>query len=88
MVTQEESSLIVSERILRTGVARTMHKFSTAATQSFGVRCAPPMLHSVDLLNVLQSVRFRGPQSRVGGTRLRVAHPGRRFRHFVTKTYE
>ncbi len=57
-----------------------MQKFSTAVPKSSGVRCAPTVLHSVGLLNVLQRVRLRGPQSRVGGTRLRVAHSGRRFR--------
>ena len=41
--------------------ARNMHKFSTAATKSSGVRCAPPALHSVGLLNVLQRVRLWGP---------------------------
>ncbi len=29
-----------------------MHKFSTAPTKSSAVRCAPPALHSVGLLNV------------------------------------
>jgi hypothetical protein len=60
-------------------IARTMHKFSTATTKSSGVRCAPPLLHSVGLLNVLQRVRLRGPRSR--------ASSGRRFRRFVTRTY-
>jgi len=42
-------------------VTRNMHKFSTAATKSSGVRCAPPALYSVGLLNVLQRVRLWGP---------------------------
>jgi len=33
-------------------LARTMHKFSTAATKSSVVLCAPTALHSVGLLNV------------------------------------
>ena len=45
-------------------IARTTHKFSTAATQSSDLTA----LHSVGLLNVLQRVRLRGPR----GTRLRV----------------
>ena len=61
MVTQEEPSLIVSEGIPRRALARTMHRFSTAATKS----SALPVLHSFGLLNVLQRVRLRGPQSRV-----------------------
>ncbi len=41
-----------------------MRKFSAAATKSSGVRCAPPVLHSVGLLNVPYST-FAGadPQS-------------------------
>ncbi len=35
-------------------LAWTMHKFSTAATTSSGVRCALPVLRSVGLLNVLR----------------------------------
>ncbi len=42
-------------------VTRNMHKFSTAATKSSGVRCAPLALYSVGLLNVLQRVRLWGP---------------------------
>ena len=38
-----------------------MHKLSTAVLKSSGVRCAPTVLHSVGLLNVLQGVRLRGP---------------------------
>ena len=61
-------------------LARTMHKFSTAAPKSSALTA----LHSVGLLNVLQRVRLRGPP-----TRKRVPPPlsGRRFRRFVTKTY-
>ena len=70
-------------------LARTMHKFSTAAPKSSGVRCAPPVLHDPQagtpgLLNVLQRVRLRGP------TRKRVpprALSGRPLRRFVTRTY-
>ena len=49
-----------------------MHKFFTAPTKSSGVRCAPPVLRSVALLNVLQRVRLRGP-TRTGGYPSRVA---------------
>ena len=42
-------------------VTQNMHKFSTAATKSSGVRCAPTALYSVGLLNVLQRVRLWGP---------------------------
>ncbi len=38
-----------------------MHKFPTAVPKSSGVRCAPTVLHSVGLLNVLQGLRLRGP---------------------------
>ena len=70
-------------------LSRIMHKFSTTAKKSSGVLCAPPALRDPQagapgLLNVLQRVRLRGP------TRKRVpprALPGRRFRHFVTRTY-
>jgi len=66
-----------------------MHKFSTAATKSSIVLCAPTALHDPQagapgLLNVLQRVRLRGP------TRKRVPSrvlSGRRFRRFVTRTY-
>jgi len=37
-----------------------MHKFSTAATKSSVVLCAPTVLRSVGLLNV-PTVRLRGP---------------------------
>ena len=59
--------------------ARTMHKFSTAATKSSTL----PVLRSVGLLNVLQRVRLRWPPSARGAT-----HSGQRFRRFVTRTYE
>ena len=49
-----------------------MHKFSTAVPKSSGVRCAPTVLHSVGLLNVLQGVRLRGPTIARGAT-----HSGR-----------
>ncbi len=42
-------------------LAGTIHKFSTAAAKSSGVRCAPTAFRSVGLLNVLQRVRLRGP---------------------------
>ena len=51
-----------------------MHKFSTAPTKSSGVRCAPPALHSVGLLNVPYST-FAGASVVRGET-----HSGRRFR--------
>ncbi len=62
-------------------LARIMHKFSTAPTKSSGVRCAPPALHSVGLLNVPYST-FAGASVARGAT-----HSGRRFRRFVTRTY-
>jgi len=62
----------------RDTIARTMYKFSTAETKSSGVRCAPAVLRSVGLLNVLKST-FAGASIR--------ALPGRRFRRFVTRTY-
>ncbi len=64
-------------------LARIMHKFSTAPTRS----SALPALHSVGLLNVPYST-FAGadPQKRVPLAR-GAAHPGRRFRRFVTRTY-
>ena len=48
-----------------------MHKFSTATTKSSGVRCAPPVLRSVGLLNVPYST-FAGvdPHRRVPLARL------------------
>jgi hypothetical protein len=57
-----------------------MHNFSTAAKKSSTLTA----LRSVNLLNVLQRVRLRGPP-----TRKRVPPPlsGRRFRRFVTRTY-
>ena len=50
--------------------ARIMHKFSTAATKTSVVLCAPTVLRDPQagapgLLNVLQRVRLRGPLSRV-----------------------
>ena len=68
-------------------LARTMHKFSTAAPKLSGVRCAPTALHSVGLLNVLQRVRLRGPTRKRVPLARGAAHSGRRFRRFVTKTY-
>ena len=50
-------------------LARTMHKFSTAATKSSDVLYAPTALHSVGLLNVLQRVRLRGADPQVGAPR-------------------
>ncbi len=58
-----------------------MHKFSTAATESSGVRCALTAFRSVGLLNVLYST-FAGASVARGAT-----HSGRRFRRFVTRTY-
>ena len=68
-------------------LARIMHKFSTAAQKSSGVRCAPPALRDPQAgapgpLNVLQRVHLRGPLSRVAQRTQLVA-----FRHFVTRTY-
>jgi len=45
-----------------------MHKFSTAAPKSPGVRCAPPALHSVGLLNVPYST-FAGADPQAGAPR-------------------
>jgi len=47
-------------------VARIMHKFSTAATKSSGVRCAPPVLRSVGLLNVPYSTFAGAYVARLG----------------------
>ena len=49
-------------------LARTMHKFSTAATKSSGVLCAPTTLHSVGLLNVPYST-FAGADPQAGAPR-------------------
>ena len=62
------------------GLARTIHKFSTAATKSFALTA----LHSVGLLNVLQRVRLRGPLSRVAQRTQAGAFV---ITHFVTRTY-
>ncbi len=65
-------------------LARVTHKFSTAATKSSALPARPASAGAPGLLNVLQRVRLRWP------TRKPVppcALPGRRFRHFVTRTY-
>jgi len=53
-------------------LARIMYNFFTAATKSSGVRCAP--------------TAFRDPQT--GALARGATHSGRRFRRFVTRTYE
>jgi len=66
-----------TDKCLLSGLARIMHKFSTAAAKSSFL----PALHSVGLLNVPYST-FAGASVARGAT-----HSGRRFHPFVTRTY-
>jgi len=54
-----------------------MHKSSTASTKSSGVRCAPPALHSVGLLNLPYST-FAGANPQTGALARGATHSGRR----------
>ncbi len=69
-------------------LARTMHKFSTAATKSSGVLHRPrdPQAGAPGLLNVANST-FAGAYPQAGAPRRGATHSGRRFRRLVTRTY-
>ncbi len=66
-------------------LAGIIHEFSTAANAIIrrAVRTATRKAGTPALLNVLQGVRLRWPLVARGAT-----HSGRRFRRFVTRTYE